>query len=535
MPRDHSEPRDSRLDGLTTGTAPTLTPAANSSAAATKRPGPEAVGPAAGQAGPAFPAIPGYQITAQVGEGGMGTVYVATHLVLQRRVALKVLKQELSADAAFTERFLREARLAASVSHANVITVNDAGRVDGLLFIALEYVAGGDLGRLLAQRGVLPEAEALRLADACALGLGAIHQAGLVHRDIKPENILFGQGDVPKITDLGLARSVAGNDRLTTSGDTLGTPAYMSPEQARGVADIDGRTDIYSLGATLFVLLTGKPPLSGSTPYETVHHILASAAPDVRSLNPRVSPSCSTIIRRCLEKERSMRYQTIADLHADLIAVQAGRPLPSSAEYPGPGGGGTQAALQAAIQAMAARLTASTAIVWCRRSPGRMAAAISGVGVALALLVMLARAIAPATVGDPERSPLPPVPSSPSTSAPASLSRDERLARARAISDSANAATSFKRSVRGTVVNVALLTVDELDQRVVAWMRDQGLLLDRHLHDRWSAEYASRLSDGTSLHIAVRRITEDAAEISIQIGAFGDRPRSDLVFADLTK
>ncbi len=333
-------------------------------------------------AGP--PEIPGYDILSRIGEGGMGTVYLATHRVLQRQVAIKVLKPQLAEDPLFVERFLREARLAASIAHPNVVTVSDAGRADDLLYIVLEYVAGGDLGKLLKKRKRLPEQDALRTIEACARGLGAIHKAGLIHRDLKPDNILFDTEEVPKIADLGIARSIAGDDRMTGTGCTLGTPQFMSPEQARGLADIDARADIYSLGATLYVLLTGKAPFTGSTPYETVHHILSTDAPDVRAANPRLSAQASAIVRCCLMKDREQRYRTALDLQVDLAAALAGQPLPSQRDVQAAGGPPAPAPA-ASPAAPAARLAAWRDVKAWTRPQAALAAAAA---VALAVLLI---------------------------------------------------------------------------------------------------------------------------------------------------
>jgi eukaryotic-like serine/threonine-protein kinase len=482
-------------------------------------------------AGP--PEVPGFDILSRIGEGGMGTVYLATHRVLQRQVAIKVLKPQLAEDPLFVERFLREARLAASIAHPNVVTVSDAGRADELLYIVLEYVAGGDLGKVLKKRKRLPEQDALRTIEACALGLGAIHKAGLVHRDIKPDNILFDLDEVPKIADLGIARSIGGDDRMTGTGTTLGTPQYMSPEQARGLADIDARADIYSLGATLYVLLTGKAPFTGSTPYETVHHILSTDAPDVRASNPRLTAQAAAIVRCCLMKEREERYASALELHADLAAARAGLPLPSQRDVAAAGAAQHPAQLK---ERLAARL--ASLIRW--RTWTRLQLAIAVAATALLAVLLIATAFP----GPPDHPPQPPSPAQPvplvqpaEPAAPAQpkLTREERLARAREQSEAASPGVALKRSLRGTFVNIALDTVDNLDLRCLKVLHEIGLLVDRHVHDRLAAELSGRFVDGDTLHVTLRRINDDATEVSIQIGILGDKIRSEALFSDITR
>ncbi len=475
-------------------------------------------------AGP--PDIPGFDILSRIGEGGMGTVYLATHRVLQRRVAIKVLKPQLAEDPLFVERFLREARLAASIAHPNVVTVSDAGRADDLLYIVLEYVAGGDLGKMLKKRKRLPEQDALRTIEACALGLGAIHKAGLIHRDLKPDNILFDTEDVPKIADLGIARSIAGDDRMTGTGCTLGTPQYMSPEQARGLADIDARADIYSLGATLYVLLTGKAPFTGSTPYETVHHILSTDAPDVRSVNPRLSAQAAAIVRCCLMKDREQRYRTASELQADLAAARAGQPLPSQRDVQADGGSPIPSPSPAAL---AARLAAwADWKTWTRRP-------LAGVAAVVLAVLLIAIAFPSHTAPQPMAIATQAEPAPPAPPAPPALSRDERLARARALSESSSPGLALKRSLRGTFVSIALDTVEHLDVRCMKALGEIGLTLEKHTHDRLAGEISGRFADGASLHVLLRRISDDATEVSIQIGALGEKVRSEALFSDITR
>jgi Protein kinase domain/Sulfatase-modifying factor enzyme 1 len=269
----------------------------------------------------------GYRRVRQLGIGGMGEVHLAHHQRLNRHVALKLLRPNVSDDQDFNARFLREAKAMAAVNHVNVVAIHDAGEVDGFLFMAIEYVEGTDVGKLLKTRGVLDEATALTIMIGCCRGLEAIHAAGLVHRDIKPANIFLDRQGEPKIGDLGLARHADGDDRMTMTGSAWGTPAYMPPEQLRGVADIDIRCDLYALGATLFTLLTGSEPFTGQTAFVITTRILTEAAPDPRTLNRTVSPALAAIIRACLEKDRDKRYPTPTALRIDLERARDHLPL----------------------------------------------------------------------------------------------------------------------------------------------------------------------------------------------------------------
>lgn len=274
------------------------------------------------------PKLGQFLLQRRLGQGGMGQVWLARHERLGREVALKLLRPQVVMDKEFSERFLRESRAMAAVSHPNVVGILDAGEVGGYLFMALELVPGGDLLKKLKLRGGhLAEREALELISACCAGLEAIHAAGLVHRDIKPANIFLDREGRPKIGDLGLARHTSGEDRMTMTGTSWGTPAYMSPEQINGRGDIDIRADLYALGATLFMLLTGEEPFRGPTSYAVTHLALTEPAPDVRSLNRTLGAATSAIVRCCLEKDRERRYPSPAALRLDIDRALQGLPL----------------------------------------------------------------------------------------------------------------------------------------------------------------------------------------------------------------
>jgi serine/threonine-protein kinase len=271
--------------------------------------------------------IAGYRRVRQLGAGGMGEVHLAYHDRLNRHVALKLLRPNVIGDEAFAQRFLRESKAMAALSHPNVVAIHDAGEVDGFLYMALEYVEGTDLSKMLRTRGTIDEPTAVRIMIGCCRGLEAIERAGLVHRDIKPANIFLDRAGEPKIGDLGLARHTDGEDRMTLTGAAWGTPAYMPPEQLRGIADIDIRCDLYALGATLYTILTGSEPFTGATSFVVTSRILNEPAPDPRLLNRTISPQLAAIIRTCLEKDRDKRYADPELLRVDLERARDGLPL----------------------------------------------------------------------------------------------------------------------------------------------------------------------------------------------------------------
>lgn len=261
--------------------------------------------------------IAGYRLIRLLGRGGMAVVYEAIHLRLRRPVALKLLvlddeRQELAA------RFLREARAMMQVRHANLITIHDAGQVEGVHYLAMELSTGGDLAKRIERDGPLPVGYALRLMIGCCEGLAAMHRAGLVHRDIKPGNIFLTADGEAKIGDFGLARQVSGADRMTVTGTSWGTPGYMAPEQIVGAADVDGRADLYALGATFYTLLTGREPFSGETAYLASFKAMTEPFPDPREHNPAVPASVATIIRMATGHERTRRYSSAQAMREDL-------------------------------------------------------------------------------------------------------------------------------------------------------------------------------------------------------------------------
>jgi serine/threonine protein kinase len=262
----------------------------------------------------------------ELGRGGVGTVYLATHQTLQIEVALKILSPALSMDnPALAERFIREAQLAARIRHPNVIAVMDAAQDEatGLYYIVMEYVGGGSLSWHL-RNGPMPEAKAFGIITGIAHALVIAEENRIVHRDIKPDNIMLDLRGTSKLADLGLAKhSLDSHVSLTLGGSFMGTPAYMSPEQARDAKIADTRDDIYSLGASFYECLTGEPPFQGETPYNIMSELLTKPSPRPCALRPGLSRSADLICRKMMAKTRDLRYADARALLQDLQHAQA--------------------------------------------------------------------------------------------------------------------------------------------------------------------------------------------------------------------
>jgi serine/threonine protein kinase/Tfp pilus assembly protein PilF len=256
-----------------------------------------------------------YKILEKLGEGGMGVVYKAEDTKLDRRVALKFLTPQAIGSEQEKARFVYEAKAAAALNHSNICTVHEIDEAEGQSFIAMEYVDGEDL-RAEIESGPLKLDEAVSLAIQIAEGLRVAHKRKIVHRDIKPANIMVTSEDQVKIMDFGLAKS-HGRTQLTKTGTTLGTVAYMSPEQARG-GDVDQRSDIWSLGAVLYEMVTGKKPFKGDYEPAVVYSILNAVQEPMTALRTGVPMELERIVNKALEKDPALRYQSAADLCADL-------------------------------------------------------------------------------------------------------------------------------------------------------------------------------------------------------------------------
>ena len=256
-----------------------------------------------------------YRIENEIGAGGMATVYLAHDLRHHRRVAVKVLRQELAATLG-PDRFLNEIRIAANLTHPHILPVHDSGEADGFLYYVMPYVAGESLREMLSRQGELPIADAARLLRDIVDALSHAHAQGVVHRDIKPDNILHS-GRHALVMDFGVAKAVSeatGRHTLTTAGVALGTPHYMAPEQASAEPQIDHRADIYAVGAMAYELLTGRPPFSGTTSQQILAaHVLEAPAP-VTARRTSVPPAFAEIVMKCLEKKAADRWQRAEDL-----------------------------------------------------------------------------------------------------------------------------------------------------------------------------------------------------------------------------
>jgi serine/threonine-protein kinase len=271
--------------------------------------------------------IPGYQMIQKLGKGSMGVVFKAKQLSVDRVVAIKILLDPLAQNKEFIKRFEREAMIAAKLSHNNVVNAIDAGQIDGHYYFVMEFVEGPTIKDYLDKDKVFDEKEALRITLAIAEALKHASQRGLIHRDIKPENVILTKtGDV-KLADLGLAR-LTDDEKwgLSEAGMAIGTPYYISPEQVRGQTNIDIRADIYSLGATLYHMVTGKVPYGGETPNDVMRkHVdpnVVMIPPD--HLNAKLSGGLGMVVETMMAKNREHRYQTPDDLILDLKCLQRG-------------------------------------------------------------------------------------------------------------------------------------------------------------------------------------------------------------------
>ena len=271
--------------------------------------------------------IGGFEIIGRLGRGAMGAVYKARQVSMDRVVALKVLPPSLARDQNYVGRFFHEARAVAQLNHPNIIQGIDVGVSGKYYYFAMEFVDGKTVRDLLRERGRFDERGALGIVEQAAAALDHAHRNGLIHRDIKPENIMITSDGVAKLCDLGLAKTRGSGATLTQSGLAVGTPHYISPEQARGESDVDIRADLYSLGATLFHMLSGKTPYSGTTAAVVMTKHLSEGVPDVRRIRPDVSEPVTAILRKLMAKERVDRYQTPDELLEDLRRLREGHSL----------------------------------------------------------------------------------------------------------------------------------------------------------------------------------------------------------------
>jgi serine/threonine-protein kinase len=270
-----------------------------------------------------------YTIDVELGSGGMATVYLAGDLKHHRKVAVKVLRPELAASLG-VQRFVREIEIAANLTHPHILPLHDSGEADGFLYYVMPYIEGESLRERIDREGKLDTKEAIRLTDQIASALSHAHARGLVHRDIKPENILLA-GDQAIVADFGIARAVeaAGRERLTGTGIAVGTPAYMSPEQAMGQAEVDARSDVYALGCVVYEMVVGRAPFEGATPQELLAKHAVDTAPSLRTSDPSIPLFLERAVERALAKNPAERFQTAGAfaeaLTSELVVARVGR------------------------------------------------------------------------------------------------------------------------------------------------------------------------------------------------------------------
>lgn len=273
--------------------------------------------------------VGGYQLLQRVGRGGMGTVYKAKQLSVDRIVAVKILRPALARNQSFIERFREEAKAAAKLNHPNVVQAIDSGEESGYYYFAMEYVDGETMHREMLRDGMIDEKRALRIALDVARALEHAQAHQIVHRDIKPGNIMLSRDGVTKLCDLGLARAHEEDDE-SMRGAAIGTPFYISPEQAMGQTDVDCRSDIYSLGATLYRAVVGKPAFDAPTKQEILEKHVRSPLPWPKDHNPALSDNVCYLIAKMMAKKPSERYQTPVELEQDIERILEGQAPKSS-------------------------------------------------------------------------------------------------------------------------------------------------------------------------------------------------------------
>jgi hypothetical protein len=310
-----------------------------------------------------------YRIERLLGRGGMGAVYLAHELALDRDVAIKVLPPEQGGTAQMRARFKHEARTAARLTHPNIVPLYTFGEVDGLMYFVMGYVPGESLAARLKRDGRLaPDTTRVFLADLAG-ALEYAHRQGIVHRDLKPDNILIDAGTgAPLLTDFGIAKAPVAGGQLTMTGQIVGTPHYMSPEQARGLSDLDARSDLYSLGVMAYEMLSARRPFLAESPLEAITQRLTQTPPPLTSVAPGVDTDLADAIMRCLEREPANRWPDAQALRASMTLLDEGEdPLP----------------IRLIRLAVAMALVASLAVVYFMIFKGPVAGVSSGFGMAV--------------------------------------------------------------------------------------------------------------------------------------------------------
>ena len=269
--------------------------------------------------------IPGYKVMGKLGSGAMAVVYKAQQLSLDRTVAIKVLPKRFSEKPNYIQRFFKEGKLAAKLNHNNIVQAIDVGEVGGLYYFVMEYVEGKTIYDDLSAGKIFSEEEAIDIVTQVARALKHAHSINLIHRDVKPKNIMINNDGVVKLADMGLARETSDIQAAKSEqGKAFGTPYYIAPEQIRGEVNIDGRADIYALGATLYHMVTGRVPFEAETPSEVMKKHIKEAIVPPDHINTKLSSGIAEMIEVMMAKDREERYQNCDELLADLEAVRRG-------------------------------------------------------------------------------------------------------------------------------------------------------------------------------------------------------------------
>ncbi len=274
--------------------------------------------------------IPGYRLLKRLGYGGMGAVFLARQESLSRLVAVKLLPPEFGKDSSHVRRFLQEARSAARVNHENIVGAVDVGETAGRYFFVMEYVPGHTVFKLIRKQGRIPEKRALDIGRQVARGLRHAHKSGLIHRDVKPKNLMITPEGTVKICDFGLARELAAEDSLAKAGIVIASPAYASPEQCRGSARVDHRTDMYSLGTTLYEMLAGRRPFESRAAQELLNLQISAEPPALRSLNSAISPGAERFVSKLLRKKPEDRFRDYDEMLSEMDALLGPAPAAAS-------------------------------------------------------------------------------------------------------------------------------------------------------------------------------------------------------------